>query len=237
MQMSGGSAIFIVPANTFSLGTATLSASYSGDPTYLPGSGTATISIVPATFSISAGLASPVPPGQLTQSEITISSTTGYTGLVSLSCALTSQPSGATNLPVCSASLVQTVQLWPASDTAAIWLSVTTTAPTAALVRPSLPGSGREWSGIGGTVLALVVLLGIPARRRSWRSMLGILVLLAAFGGLSSCGGSNSGGGGGGGGGGGTTGTTAGTYTFTVTATGNPAITPAPTTTFTVLVN
>ena len=40
--MSGGSATVTVPANTFSsLGTATLNVSYSGDPTYLPASGTA----------------------------------------------------------------------------------------------------------------------------------------------------------------------------------------------------
>jgi hypothetical protein len=62
-----------------------------------------------------------------------------------------------------------------------------------------------------------------------------VLVLIAAFGTLSACGGSNSGGGGGGGGG--STGTTAGTYTFTVTATGMPAISSAPSTIITLTVN
>ena len=67
--------------------------------------------------------------------------------------------------------------------------------------------------------------------------MLGILVAMAVIGTLSSCGGGSSGGGGGGGGGGGNPGTTAGTYTFTVTSAGSPAITPSPSTTFTVSVN
>jgi hypothetical protein len=76
--------------------------------------------------------------------------------------------------------------------------------------------------------------LGIPARRRSWRTMLGVLVLMAALGSLAACGGGGSGGGGGGGG---TTGTPLGTYTFSVVAVGSPSVTPVPSTTFTVTVN
>jgi hypothetical protein len=85
----------------------------------------------------------------------------------------------------------------------------------------------------GGVVLALLLFLGIPARRRSWRAMLGMLVAMAALGSLAACGG----------GGGGTKtppnpGTVAGTYVYTVTATGNPApATQPPTVTFTVVVN
>jgi len=66
-----------------------------------------------------------------------------------------------------------------------------------------------------GAALALVVFLGIPGRRRKWRSMLGALILLAVLGGMSACGagGTVSGSGGGNGGNGGNSGTTAGTYT------------------------
>jgi len=112
---------------------------------------------------------------------------------------------------------------------------VYTTAASAALAYPKLPGrgNGRGLFGAGGgAVLAFLVFLGIPARRRSWRSMLGLLVLMTALGSLAACGG-----GGGGGGGGGNPGTMAGTYTFTVTGTGNPTVTPPPTATFTVTVN
>jgi uncharacterized protein YceK len=82
-------------------------------------------------------------------------------------------------------------------------------------------------------VLAVLMLIGIPARRRSWRQMLGVLVLMTALGGLAGCGGSSTNGGGG------QTdpGTAAGTYTYTVQATGNPSVTPAVSTTFNVVVN
>jgi uncharacterized membrane protein YgcG len=121
-------------------------------------------------------------------------------------------------------------------------MTVTTTAATTgALVRPALRGNGRGLMGAGSAVLALLVLLGIPARRRGWQAMLGAFVLLAAIGSLAACGGGGSSGSGGGGsrGGGGTSipGTTAGTYTFTVTGTGNPPLAPPPTATFTLTVN
>jgi hypothetical protein len=91
------------------------------------------------------------------------------------------------------------------------------------------------WAGAGGgAVLALLAFFGIPARRRSWRSMLGMLALFAVLGSLAACGG---GGGSSSGGGGGSSGTTAGTYTFTVTGTGSPAVSPAPTATITLTVN
>jgi ABC-type glycerol-3-phosphate transport system substrate-binding protein len=62
------------------------------------------------------------------------------------------------------------------------------------------------------------MMFGIPARRRAWRSMLGMLALIAVLGGLAACGGGSSGGGGGGGQS--DPGTLAGNYTFTVVATG-----------------
>jgi FtsH-binding integral membrane protein len=97
-------------------------------------------------------------------------------------------------------------------------LTITTTAATsAALALPKR--NGVPWYAAGGAALAGVLFFGIPARRRSWRTMLGMLVFLAALTGgvlTSGCGGS---GGGGGGGGTGSPGTTAGTYTVTVTGT------------------
>ena len=107
----------------------------------------------------------------------------------------------------------------------------------ARLGSPRFGGRGRGWEGAGGgAVLALLWLFGIPARRRKWQSIVGVLVLTMGLGSLAACGG---GGGGGGGTGGGTTtdpGTAAGTYTFTVVATGNPSVTPTVQTTFTVTV-
>ena len=69
-------------------------------------------------------------------------------------------------------------------------------------------------------MLALLVFLGIPARRRGWRAMVGMLGILFALGGLAACGGGGSGGGGSGNS---DPGTASGSYTFTVTGTGNDA--------------
>ena len=108
---------------------------------------------------------------------------------------------------------------------------VSTTPVISKLFVPRL-GNGKGWAGAGGgAILAFLMFFGIPARRRSWRSMLGVLVIMAALGSLAGCGGGGSGTGGG------SPGTTLGNYTFTVTGTGSPSITPVPTTTFTVTVN
>ena len=238
----GGSFDIIVPANTLSsLGTATLNVSYSGDATYLPATASANIPVVNPTFTLSAGSAPSIAPGGSTATTITATTTTDYTGVLTASCALTAEPSGANYLPICTMQGTATAIIQTGVQNAYFYAGVTTTAATANLVQPALPGSYRKWNDAGGIAFGLVVLLGVPARRRRWRAFFGVLVLLAVFGGLSACGGGGGGVGGGGGGGGGggvqTGGTTAGTYTFTVTATGNPAVTPQPATTFTVTVN
>ena len=107
--------------------------------------------------------------------------------------------------------------------------AVSTTAKTASLVKPKVGG----WLGAGeGFALALLLMIGIPAKRRGWRAMLGVMLLMIALGSIAACGG-----GGGGGGGGGNPGTTSGMYTFTVTGTGPPAQSSGNTATFTVTVN
>jgi hypothetical protein len=83
-----------------------------------------------------------------------------------------------------------------------------------------------------GFVLALLVFLGIPARRRSWRAMLGAMILMAVLGSLTACGGGSSGSTGTG-----IAGTTPGTYTFSVTGQGNDPSSTTATTTFTLTVN
>jgi hypothetical protein len=231
--LSQGAANFLIPANSLPIGDYTVTASYSGDPTYLAASGTASFSIVQSVFAITASTPAPILPGGSTSSTIAVSSSTGYTGGVTLACALTSSPNGATELPTCLTGVELSINQQQPSNSVA--LSVTTTGTTANLTRPVSPGGQKgQWRGAAGAVLALLVFFGIPARQRSWRSMLGVVILLVALGGLGACGGGGSAGGGGGGG---NSGTTEGNYTFTVTATGNPAVTPTPTVMFTVTVN
>jgi hypothetical protein len=69
------------------------------------------------------------------------------------------------------------------------------------------------WPSAGGTALALVLLIGVPRRRRNWQAMLGLLVLLASIGAIACVRPV-------GGGGGGNSGTSVGTYTITVIGTG-----------------
>ena len=200
------------------------------DRNEIPAASTYTVTATSPSGSISPG-------GSPATSTITVAGSGGYTGSVTLSCSLTSSPTGASDLPGCTITTGSPVALSVGTTSGNATATVTTTAATADLIRLNL-GLGKGWLGTGsGAVLAVLLFFGIPARRRSWRKLLCIMVAMAIIGTLSSCGGSNGGGGGGGGTGPTNPGTTAGTYTFTVTGSGNPAVTPAPSSTFTVSVN
>jgi len=152
-----------------------------------------------------------VAPGATTGNTATISmaGTNGFSGSVSLSCSIT--PMAASDPPTCSLS--------PASVTLsgntaqASTLTVLTTAATTAENRTKK----LFWPSAGGTALALVLLIGVPRRRRNWLAIVGLAVLVASISAIGCGGGSSVGGGGGGGG---NAGTSAGTYTVTITGTG-----------------
>ncbi|HEY1767979.1 MAG TPA: protease pro-enzyme activation domain-containing protein [Terracidiphilus sp.] len=232
--LTGGSASATIPAYTFSTGSVTLTAAYAGDSVYASGSGTATVTVTQSIYALAASAASPatISPGATATSTITgTTSSTDYTGTVALnSCTATNGPANAANVPTCSAS--GTITYASGMATGSGTATVTTMSNTALL--QTEPGS-KGWLGAGGgTVLAFLVFLGIPARRRSWRAMLGILVLLTALGSLSACGGGTAGGSSGGTG---STATTPGAYTFTVTGTGNDPAKTSESVTFTLTVN
>jgi subtilase family serine protease len=234
--LSSGTATFTIPANTFTAnGTVTLTAAYSGDSSYASNSGTASFTVTGAasaeTFALGSITApAGIAPGGTATATVAVSSSSGYAGTITLNCLLTNEPSGAVNLPSCSPSGTITLSAAATSGTATV--SVTTTAAT--VESGSLTPASRKglFGAGGGAVLALLVFFGIPARRRSWRAMFGMVVLLVTLGSLTACGG---------GGGNSTTtipGTTAGTYTFTVTPVGSPAPSSAPSSqTFTVTVS
>ncbi len=235
--LASGSYSFTVPAGSLAVGLDTLTVTYSGDSTYASTMNSSTkVTVTESTYALQATNIASLAPGATTgnTSTITVSSSTLYAGTVTLSCALTNSPSGATDLPTCSVTSGSPVTLSSGTTSGTATATVYTTAASAALVYPKLPGKNRGLFGAGSSaVLALLLFLGIPARRRSWRTMLGVLVVMAALGSLAACSGGS------------TTppppppnpGTTAGTYTFMVTGTGNPTVTPAPTITFTVAVN
>jgi hypothetical protein len=236
--ISGGVASVTIPANSLngnsSGETDTLSVAYSGDSIYSPGSAvTVSVTVTQASYTLAASTPSPssVSPGTSATSTISGNpSTTDYTGTVTLSnCTIASSPTNAVNLPTCSVS--GTITYANGTPT-----SSTNPAPTATVITYANQSSMLDTHpfkilyGAGGTALALLVFFGIPARRKSWRALLGALVLLAGLGTLSACGG-------GGGGNNVNTATSPGSYTFQVTGTGNdPAKVSVPVT-FSLTVN
>lgn len=226
-QLIGGSAHFTIPANTLPIGGDTIVATYSGDANYYPSTGDTYVAVtaIPATFSL-AGTSVTVTPGANTgdTSTITIIPSGGFTGSVALTASVTSSPSGAVDAPTLSFGTTTPVSITGVSSGSAT-LTISTTASSTSCVSANLRKKTIPWYAEGSAVLACVLLVGIPARRRRRRTMLDMFVLfLALTMGVVSCGGSGSNSGGGGGGDGGCTkktdpGTTPGSYTITVTAT------------------
>jgi sugar lactone lactonase YvrE len=173
-------------------------------------------------FSVLTGAPLSVAPGATSGNTSTVSVTPwyGFTGAVSLTCAIT--PTAASDPPTCSVPATVMVSGTTAQTAT---LTVSTTAPiTAANQHLRMP-----WSRAGGAALACVALLFVPWRRRSWlvprrstltrNSLISLawIALFAAMAGMGCGGGGSTGGGGGGGGGQTNPGTTAGTYTVTIT--------------------
>ena len=216
--LNGGSVTINISANSLAVGTDTLTVNYTPDAAsssvYSSASGTASVSVTSPSFALTS-TAVTVTPGATTgnTSTITVTPAGGFTGSVALTAAITSSPSGTQYPPTLSFGSTSPVSITGTSAGAAT-LTVSTTAPSSAsLVLPK--HSGVPWYASSGAALACLLLFSIPARRRSWRTILGMLAIFVALtGGVLACGGK------GGGGGGGTSnpGTTAGTYTVTVTA-------------------
>lgn len=222
-----GSAALVIPGGTFtSTGTANISVSYGGDATYALTTGSTSVNVTQSAFTISASAPASVSPGSSTTSTITVSSISYYSGTITFSCQATSGPTDADIMPTCSASPV-TLNGNSSTESTTTTLSISTTSNSAMLDRkPAGPG----WLGMGGgTVLAFLVFFGIPARRRTWRAMLGLVLLLGTLGGLSACGGGvaqatfN--------------GTAPGNYILSIQATGNDVSSTTANTTVTLTVN
>jgi uncharacterized membrane protein len=218
MPLISGSATFSIAPTLLTAGSNTFTAYYSGDTNYNNGSATGSVTL--SSFSVAVGAPPSVSAGAASTATVTISAGSGYSGTVNLACTLTASPTGAKSVPTCTLSPASLALTAAGTSMATLTINTTAASTTAALH----PDRSRIWSlGLGAPVLALVVFLGVPARRRRWLSMLVLLAGLVAAGGIGCGGGGGSTGGTGGGGGGGggitTPATTAGKYTFTITAT------------------
>jgi len=136
---------------------------------------------------------------------------------MNLSCALVGSPAGAQTLPTCSLNPTS-VKITTGGTGSTVLTVQTKAASTAARLVPS----GMNLFGLGGgTVLAGLLMIGVPARGRRRMTMLALLWIVVVAG-VVGCGGggsssSNSGGSNSGSGGSSIPATTAGTYTFTLT--------------------
>jgi subtilase family serine protease len=201
-------------------GTHQADASYPGDSGYSASTSSTTgltAELPVPTFTVT-GTSVTVEPGATTgiTSTITATPSGGFTGNVSLTAAITSSPTGAQYLPTLSFGSTSPVSITGATAGTATLTISTTAATSASLAKPV--HCGFPWYTEGGAALACILLIGIPAQRRRWWTMLGMLALLVTLtGGVLACGG--GGGGGIGTGGNSNPGTTAGAYTITVTGT------------------
>jgi hypothetical protein len=179
-------------------------------------------------FTISATTPSAVAPGSSGTSTVTLTALNGYASPVNLTCSVIGT---GTPLPACGTFSPAS----PITPTNTTTLTITTTANSAAMVRPAkffyamwLPIAGLSLAGVG---------LGAPrGRSKKLFGFLMIGMVMAALCLMPACGG-GGGGSGGGGGGGGTGGTPAGTYTVTITGAGTDAAAITHATTVTLTVN
>jgi subtilase family serine protease len=147
-------------------------------------------------------------------STITVTPGPGFTGSVTLTANIDG-PAGFLHPPTVTFATSPVAVSSPTAATTTMTIATTASQTTPCVAVNETP-TGIPWYAKGGTVMACVLLFGIAPKRRKWRTMLGALILLLAFaGGMVACGGSKSlacasti-----------TPGTTAGSYTITVTGT------------------
>lgn len=215
--LSNGSADLTIPANTLSAGTATLTASYSGDANYLPGTGTASVTITQSpSFTISAAnltIKSGASSGNT--ATITVTPVGGFTGNVSLTAQITSAPAGATlYYPSFSFGNSSPVNITGSSSGTAT-LTIYTAADSASnsQARPASP-NGRRFGAVSLGLIFFALPFCIRARCLGIRNIFLLLMSIAVLaGGISGCKGGTS-----------TTNTTEsgtlpGTYVVTITGT------------------
>ncbi len=191
------------------VGDINYSASTSSPLTITVESGTPDISVVPSPNSIA--IASP---GSSGSTAIGLTALYGFTGTVSLSCAV---PTAMTEASCSLAS--NSITLTSTTTSSSTTLTVNTVAPSTVI---GLFNSPRWLAPLGGAILAAFFLLLIPTKRRRLKLAFGALFLVLLGAALVACGGGSS-----------STGpppnsgTPTGTYTVTVTGTSGSVVSSA----------
>ncbi|HEY3991158.1 MAG TPA: Ig-like domain repeat protein [Acidobacteriaceae bacterium] len=208
------------------LGSNSIVATYSGDTNFMAsaasapvvvtctaGCGNGTGQTLSLSFAAGTSAVATSSAGGTTTTQVSIGGQGGFTGAVNLTCSVTGAHSGDVNIPKCSFSPA-TITIANA-DSVQSTLTVTTTAPapTAAAASQTI-----AWSMVrGGAMMACMLFLGFPGRRRSL-AMLCLLLCAFGLGGMVACGGSAGNGNAPSAGASAATGTTPDTYTITFRA-------------------
>ncbi len=197
----------VSPIAPIGVGTHQVDASYPGDTLYAA-SLSSTTPLQGSGFSLSGTPVAISSPGASGVSTVTITPIDGFTGSVALTCALTTSPTNAIDPPTCTVTT-------PASltGTASVpeTLTITTTGGSAALHAPANPANATHpfLNPTAGIALAALFFIALPLRRRKLKPLLSLLVFAAVATSVIGCGGPSPK----------PTGTTAGSYIFTVTGT------------------
>ncbi len=155
-------------------------------------------------------------------STITVTPLAGFTGTVVLTAQVTASPEGARDLPAVSFGSTNSVNI-AGGRPAVATMTISTVANASSLAQNAQPEA--HWYATGGAALACLLLFWIPGRR-NWRGLLCAVALLAALAiGATGCtasirsaaAGPEA-----------NTGTTAGSYTVTVTGTSGSTVVTAP---------
>jgi hypothetical protein len=171
-------ATFMVNSQNLQPGSNQITALYLGSaPNFQPSSALITVTDGPS-FTLAG--AAVTAPGTPATSTITITPTSGFVGSVALTCTVGSGPSGATNLPTCSVSAPTAITTSTTNVTAT--LTINTTAATSAALDNPLNRIFTIGGGATGATLATLLFFGLPQRRRSWRSLLSLLLFAAIAG-------------------------------------------------------
>jgi len=191
-----------VPVSQLALGSNSIVATYNGDTNYTPSAASAAVSVactagcgngtgqaLTLSFGTSTPAAATHPAGTTSTTQVSVGATGGFTGDVKLTCSVAGTSSDDVNIPKCSFNPA-TVTITNAQAVQSMLTVTTTAAGTTASADARDNGA---WSAIrGGAMLACVLILGVPGRRRSLallRVVLCAVALGGALGGVMGCGG------------------------------------------------
>ncbi len=155
--------IYTLQANKLNPGANTITGTYSGDSNYLASTGNLTITMTQAGFTLANSGAITVAGGATTgnTSKISITPTNGFTGLVNLTCAVTTSPSGATSAPTCSIPSSLDIAAGSTLPTATLTFTTTTsTTPGAYVV--TVTGTDATTGKVTATTAVSATVTGTP---------------------------------------------------------------------------